>query len=112
MDAPNPTAVILLLVAIVLVIIAVKGTQDNWITAVLGHQPSWDQGATVGPSQGATALLSQGVTTGVGPLGVATPANPNGAAGLLGNGLNGTPAQGAGYTTSGVPVFTGILGAS
>lgn len=39
----NPTAAALVALAILLLIVAVKGTQDNFVAAGLGRKPSWSK---------------------------------------------------------------------
>ena len=51
---PNPTALIVLVIAILALIVAFKGTQDNFIAAALGRPPSWS------PTQGTTGNGSFG----------------------------------------------------
>jgi hypothetical protein len=64
----NPTAVVILALALVLIIVAYKGTQANWVAAVLGHAPA-GVGAT--GSSGAPSI------TGNLPPGSALPEAPS-----------------------------------
>lgn len=50
---PNPTAVVLALLALVLVIVAYKGTQTNFLAAILGHAP-----AGTGPANSSSSSAS------------------------------------------------------
>ena len=59
---PNPTAVLIFLVALVVIVIAYKGTQANFLAAVLGHAPSGT--GLVGSSQNAPSNQSPSASPG------------------------------------------------
>jgi hypothetical protein len=48
---PNPTAVFLLVLALLVIIVAYKGTQANFIAAILGHAPTGTGLALTPPTQ-------------------------------------------------------------
>jgi hypothetical protein len=66
---PNPTALILLALALLLIVVAYKGTQENWVAAVEGHPPDATPTASAsGVSSGSGGLLS-GILHGLFPFG-------------------------------------------
>ena len=89
---PNPTAVLVIALAVLAIIVAYKGTQENFVAAILGHPPAdSNTGSSSGGSSSGSGLLNPSgqkpLSNPFNPLNLpavpGTLANPGGLSGAL-----------------------------